>query len=114
MTQIVTMKFYEVQKYLMMTAHMLAVSQTVMNIDTWESLTADEQAILEEVFAWEAARIDELVQEMEEGLIAQCEENGMTVIRDVDTTAYQERVGIVLENYPEWVELYNQIQALEG
>ena len=113
-TQIVTMKFYEVQKYLMMTAHMLAVSQTVMNIDTWESLTAEEQAILDEVFAWEANRIVELVKENEEGLIAECEKNGMTVIRDVDTAAYQERVGIVLESYPEWVELYNKIQALEG
>lgn len=93
---------------------MLAVSQTVMNIDTWESLTAEEQAILDEVFTWEANRIVELVKQNEEGLIAECEKNGMTVIRDVDTTAYQERVGIVLESYPEWVELYNQIQGLEG
>ncbi|MBQ8619332.1 MAG: TRAP transporter substrate-binding protein [Clostridia bacterium] len=113
-TQIVTMKFYEVQKYLMMTGHMMAVSQTVMNLDTWNGLTAEEQAILEEVFTWEANRIVELVKEQEEGLIAECEANGMTVIRDVDTSAYQERVGIVLESYPEWVELYNQIQALEG
>lgn len=113
-TQIVTMKFYEVQKYLMMTGHMLAVSGTVMNLDTWNSLTAEEQAILEEVFTFEANRIDELVQQNEEALIAECEANGMTVIRDVDTTEYQERVSIVLESYPEWVDLYNQIQELEG
>ena len=113
-TQIVTMKFYEVQKYLMMTGHMLAVSGTVMNLDTWNSLTPEEQDILEQVFTFEANRIDELVQQNEEALIAQCEENGMTVIRDIDTTQYQERVPIVLESYPEWVELYNQIPALEG
>ena len=113
-TQIVTMKFYEVQKYLMMTGHMLAVSGTVMNLDTWNSLTPEEQDILEQVFTFEANRIDELVQQNEEALIAQCEENGMTVIRDVDTKPYQDRVPIVLESYPEWVELYNQIQALEG
>lgn len=113
-TQIVTMKFYEVQKYLMLTGHMLAVSGTVMNLDTWNSLTPEEQDILDQVFTFEANRIDELVRQNEEALITECEANGMTIIRDVDTTPYQERVPLVLEKYPDWVELYNQIQALEG
>ena len=113
-TQIVTMKFYEVQKYLIMTKHMLAVSGAVMCQDTWNSLTAEQQDILEQVFTFEANRIDELVQQNEEALIAECEANGMTVIRDVDTKPYQDRVQLVLDAYPEWVELYNKIQALEG
>lgn len=113
-TQIVTMKFYEVQKYLMLTAHMLAISGTVMSQSAWESLTAEDQAILEQVFSEEAARIEQLVREKEESLIQECIDHGMTVIRDVDTKPFQERVPLVLENYPEWVELYNQIQALEG
>ena len=113
-TQIVTMKFYEVQKYLMLTGHMLAVSGTVMNLDTWNSLTPEEQDILDQVVTFEANRIDELVRQNEEALITECEANGMTLIRDVDTTPYQERVPLVLEKYPDWVELYNQIQALEG
>lgn len=113
-TQIVTMKFYEVQKYLMLTAHMLAVSGTVMSTAAWDSLTAEEQAIMEEVFTFEANRICELVEQNEEALIQECIDNGMTVIRDIDTTPFQERVPLVLENYPDWVELYNAIQALEG
>lgn len=113
-TQIVTMKFYEVQKYLMLTGHMLAVSGTVMSKSAWESLSAEDQAILEEVFTFEANRIEELVKANEEKLIQECIDNGMTVIRDVDTTPFRERVPMVLENYPDWVELYNAIQALEG
>lgn len=38
----------------------------------------------------------------------------MTVIRDIDTKPFQERVPLVLKNYPEWVDLYNAIQGLEG
>ena len=42
LTQIVTMKFYEVQKYLMMTRHMLAVAGTIMSDATWKSLSAED------------------------------------------------------------------------
>lgn len=113
-TQIVTMKFYEVQKYLMTTGHMLAIAGTVMSKNAWEALTAEEQAILEEVFTFEANRIDELVVQNEEKLTQECIDNGMTIIRDIDTNPFRERVPLVLEKYPEWVDLYNAIQALEG
>jgi len=113
-TQIVTMKFYEVQKYLMTTAHMLAISGTVMSKTAWEALSAEEQAILEEVFTAEANRIVELVIQNEEKLMQECVDNGMTILRDVDTTPFKERVPLVLEKYPDWVEVYEAIQALEG
>lgn len=113
-TQIVTMKFYEVQKYLMLTSHMLAISGTVMSQTAWDSLTEEEKAIMEQVFTFEANRIDELVMQNEESLLQECENNGMTIIRDVDTTPFRERVPLVLEHYPEWIDLYNAIQALEG
>ncbi len=113
-TQIVTMKFYEVQKYLMTTAHMLAISGTVMSKSAWDALTVEEQAILEEVFTAEANRIVELVMLNEEKLMQECVDNGMTILRDIDTTPFRERVPLVLEKYPEWVDLYNAIQGLEG
>lgn len=112
-TQIVTMKFYEVQKYLMLTKHMLAVSSTIMSQSTWDSLSPEDQAIVQEVFKNEADKIDKMVVDDEEALIAECEKNGMQVIRDIDTTPFQERVNLVLESNPDWVELYNAIQELK-
>jgi TRAP-type C4-dicarboxylate transport system substrate-binding protein len=113
-TQITTMKFYEVQKYLELTAHMLAVSSTIISQKTWNSLSSEDQKILREVFHDEAEQIDKMVVENEEKLIQLCVDNGMTVIRDVDTKPFRERVPLVLKNYPEWVDLYSEIQKIGG
>ena len=113
-TQIITMKFYEVQKYLMLSAHMLAVSSTIVADKTWKSFSAADQQIVREVFKKEADTIDEMVVKNEENLMKQCEQNGMTIIRDFDTKPFRDRVPLVLERYPEWVDIYNQIQNLKG
>jgi tripartite ATP-independent transporter DctP family solute receptor len=113
-TQITTMKFYEVQKYLILDAHMLAVSSTIVSDKVWKSLSPADQQILREVFKAEADQIDDMVVKNEENLIKQCEQNGMTVIRDIDTTPFRERVPLVLKKYPEWVDIYNEIQKLKG
>lgn len=112
LTQIVTMKFFEVQKYLMLTQHMLAVAGTTMSTKTWNSLSAEDQQIIVEVFRFEADRIDQIVRENEEALIAEVQSAGMTVIRDIDTKPFRDRVSLVLEKNPSWVELYNQIQRI--
>src|SRR5699024_7312079 len=68
-------KFYEVQDYLFDTKHFFSVSTYGMNQDFWDSLTEEEQAIVEEAaeeavnFSWdnkekstEEAK-DELIEE---------------------------------------------------
>lgn len=112
LTQIVTMKFYEVQKYLMLTRHMLAVAGTIMSEKTWNSLSIEDQKIVEEVFRFEADRIDEIVRENENALIDQVKAEGMIVIDDIDTKPFRDRVSLVLDRNPSWVELYNQIQQI--
>ena len=113
-TQITTMKFYEVQKYLELTAHMLAVSSTIISQKAWNSLSPEDQKIMREVFHDEAAQIDQMVVSNEEKLIQECIDNGMTVIRDVDTKPFRDRVPMVLKNYPEWADLYDEIQKIGG
>lgn len=113
-TQISTMKFYEVQKYLMLTSHMLAVSSTIISQNTWNSLSEEDQNIIREVFKYEADYIDQMVVQNEEALIQQLVDHGMILIDDVDTTPFRERVPMVLERYPDWVDIYNAIQDLEG
>ncbi|XOQ45162.1 MAG: C4-dicarboxylate ABC transporter substrate-binding protein [Clostridium sp.] len=112
LTQIVTMKLYEVQKYLMMTQHMLACSSTIINADLWNSLSPEDQEIFQEVFTRQGNRIDELTEKNEEALMKVCEDNGMTIIKDIDTTPFRENAAKVVESYPAWQDWYDQIQAM--
>ena len=111
-TQIVTMKFYEVQDYLMLTQHMLACSSTIINQDLWNSLSTEDQEIFQEVFTRQGDRIDELTVENESALIQTCVDNGMTVVDDIDTTPFRENAAGVVEDYPAWQDWYNQIQEM--
>lgn len=112
-TQIVTMKFYEVQDYLIMTQHMLACSSTIINQSLWDSLSDEDKAIFQEVFNNMGDNVDKMTIENESALIDECVANGMTLIDDVDTTPFQENALKVVENYPSWKEWYNQIQEMK-
>ena len=109
---IISQKFYEVQKYLMKTQHMLACSSTIINLDLWNSLSEEDQAIFQEVFTWLGNRVDELTVQNEDALFAKCVENGMTIIDDIDTKPFRDNAAKVVEGYPAWQEWYNQIQEL--
>ena len=111
-TQIVTMKFYEVQDYLMTTQHMLACSSTIINKDLWDSLSDEDKAIFQEVFTRQGDRIDEMVIANEEDLFKVCEDNGMTIIRDVDLKPFQANALKVVDSYPAWKDWYDQIQKM--
>lgn len=112
-TQIVTMKFYEVQKYLIMTRHMLACSSTIINQGLWDSLSEEDKAVFDEVFANMGDNVDKMTVENEAALIDECVSNGMTLIDDVDTTPFKENALKVVENYPAWKDWYNQIQEMK-
>ena len=112
-TQIVTMKFYEVQDYLIMTQHMLACSSTIINQGLWDELPEDDKAVFSEVFTNMGNNVDKMTVENESALIDECVSNGMTLIEDIDTTPFKENAQKVVENYPAWKEWYNQIQAMK-
>ena len=112
-SQIVTMKFYEVQKYCMKTQHMLACSSTIINKDLWDSLSDVDKNIFQEVFTRQGNRIDELTQANEDKLFDVCREHGMTIVNNVDTTEYRKNAQKVVEQYPEWKNYYDRIQALK-
>ena len=111
LTQIVALKIYEVQKYIMLTEHMLATSGTIMSKKCWESLSPADQALIEEVFEFEANLIEKMVVEKEQELIEFCKSKGMEVLT-VDKTPFIERLPLVHKNFPEWIPLYDKIQAL--
>jgi tripartite ATP-independent transporter DctP family solute receptor len=110
-TQILTMKFYEVQKYLILTGHMLATSGTIMSKKSWDSLSASEKKIFEEVFSFEADTIDKEVISGEAKLLEELKSKGMEVI-EVDKAPFQQRVSLVFKKYPKFQGLYDKIQAI--
>lgn len=112
LTQIKTMKFYEVQDNLILTEHILATSGTIASQKFWDSLSPEDQKMFEEVFDAEAQFIDDMVKNNEEALLQEMIDAGMNVV-EVDKQPFMDRVSIVLEKYPEWVDLYNEIQAIK-
>jgi tripartite ATP-independent transporter DctP family solute receptor len=79
-TQIQTMKFNEVQKYLILTGHILATSGTVMSRRAWGSLNDQDKAIFEDVFRAQADWIDTEVAANEARLLADLKAKGMEVV----------------------------------
>ncbi len=79
-TSIVPLQLYDVQDYLILTNHMPNVMVTTVNLDLWESLTEDQQALLRTTFnGLREARID-AAEEEEEELLELCQEHGMTIL----------------------------------
>lgn len=110
-TQILTMRFYEVQDYLILTGHMMATSGIAMSERAWDNLTAEQQVIVQDVFNEMAEHIDNLVIDNSQEMLEELESLGMTVV-EVDIAPFQERTPLVLAKYPEWEELFNAIQDI--
>ncbi|MDR6756369.1 tripartite ATP-independent transporter DctP family solute receptor [Mycoplana sp. BE70] len=112
-TQIVTMKLFEVQKHLILTGHMLASSGLTISQRAWDELSTEDQALLREVFTEAAAHVDSLVIDGEAKLLDELTStHGMEKV-EVDKQPFMDRVPLVLAKYPEFKELYDQIQAIE-
>lgn len=111
-TQILTMKFFEVQKYLILTGHMLATSGTIMSKKAWDGLNAEEKKIFEAVFKFEADAIDEEVIAGDAKLLAELKSKGMEVV-EVNKDPFMQRVPLVLNKYPEFKDIYAKIQAIK-
>ena len=82
-------KFFEVQKYVMLTGHMLQSNSIVVNAKFYESLPDDYRKILKEETLAAGEYATELQQGEENSLIANIEKAGTQIIRDVDREAFR-------------------------
>ncbi|WP_282603714.1 DctP family TRAP transporter solute-binding subunit [Paracoccus sp. PARArs4] len=94
-------KFDEVQDYLSMTQHAYSALALAMNMDKFEGLDEEQQAMVLEVAAEAVAMQRELAQEREDEMIADLESKGMQVNRDVNAEAFQEAVRPVWDSFVE-------------
>lgn len=110
-SQIYTQKFYEVQKYMTLTDHVLALYLPVINKEFFESLSADDQALLREAMA-EATQYDfELIAKENSEYLNDIEKSGVTVTKltEAQRQAFVDAVAPARESFKERVgaEIYD-------
>lgn len=112
LVQLYSTKFYEVAKNLILTEHMIAVSQVIMSLNKWNSLAVKDQELIQSAFDKALAWNLEQIKAKKEEFIKLMQEQGVEVIRP-DKAPFMERVKLVFENYPEWEDYYKKIQAIK-
>ena len=99
LANIVAPKFDEVQDYLSLTGHFYNTIMMVVDNDTWDKISEEDQKIILD----ESSRISKEVQvkndEAEIGYVEELKSRGMTVNDDVDTNAFREKM---LPVYDKW------------
>ena len=103
----------EVQKYLSLTEHSYAMLVIAMNKNKFNSLTAEQQKAVQEVAAEAVAFQRKLSIEKEAGMMADLEERGMKINKDVDKAAFQKAITKTWDSYIDKFgkEIIDQIQA---
>jgi tripartite ATP-independent transporter DctP family solute receptor len=91
-------KFNEVQAFLNMTTHQYMALPVAISEEFWETLTAEEQEIIESS-AKEAAQFHrDLLRENEENMIKNLQAAGMEII-EPDLEAFRDKSTVVYESY---------------
>ena len=107
-------KFYEVQKYIVLTGHITDALLTIIGGPTWGKLSDADKRVFETVFKEAAARATAEIIENEKRLGAEFEKRGKTVIK-VDRAPFRAAT-VKLHNGPDatWDKAtYDKLQALK-
>ena len=107
-------KFYEVQKYIVLTGHITDALITIVGGPTWSKLSDADKKVFDAVLKEAAARATSEIIEKEKQLGAEFEKRGKTVIR-VDRKPFREAT-VKLHNGPDatWDKAtYDKLQALK-
>jgi len=112
-SDIISRKFYEVQKYVIKTEHVLSVGGVACSNKCWDSLDADTQAAVTEAVNHILDYVDDATingaPEQEKFITDQ----GCEIVTIEDKTPFKERASLVFEEYPEFEYYYNKIQEIE-
>ena len=107
-------KFYEVQKHIMLTGHIVDGVATQIAPHVWKKLTADEKKIFTEVTQEAARRGTEIVKQREAKLADEFRKRGLTV-EAVDRSGFQKAVlsKVPMETMGYDKKDWDKIQALK-
>ena len=106
-------KFYEVQKYIVLTGHITDALLTIIGGPTWNKLSDGDKKIFETVLKEAATRATPQIADAEKKLVADFEKRGKTVVK-VDRKPFRDAV-VKLHNGPDatWPkDVYDKLQGL--
>jgi TRAP-type C4-dicarboxylate transport system substrate-binding protein len=106
-------KFYEVQKYIILTGHITDALITIVGAPTWAKLSDADKNIFETTLKEAAARATLEIIDIEKKLGAEFEKRGKTVVR-VDRKPFRDAT-MKLHNGPDatWPkDVYDRLQKL--
>lgn len=91
LTTIEAKKFYEVQKNIVLTGHIVDHLNTVVSKNLWGSLSDADKAIFTEVMQEASARATKIIEEREDKLVGTFKEKGINVV-EVDKSDFEKTV----------------------
>src|SRR5690349_18653089 len=106
-------KFYEVQKYIVLTGHITDALLTIVGGPTWNKLSDADKKVFETVLKEAATKATTEIVDIEKKMSAEMEKRGKTVAR-VDRKPFRDAV-IKLHNGPDatWPkDVYDKLQQL--
>ncbi|WP_026699546.1 TRAP transporter substrate-binding protein [Salibacterium aidingense] len=108
-----SMKFYEVQDYVSLTAHTYSPAITVASSNAWDKLSEEQQTAVQEAVDETTEYQREELQNKEEEIMQTLEENGVTITEDPDREAFREATSGVKDVLSEEVpsSLLEEIEA---
>src|SRR5450631_1200479 len=106
-------KFYEVQKYIVLTGHITDALLTIVSGATWNKLTDADKKVFEEVLKEAASKATGEIVDIEKKLVDEFVKRGKTVVK-VDRKPFREAT-MKLHNGPDatWPrDVYDRLQGL--
>jgi TRAP-type C4-dicarboxylate transport system substrate-binding protein len=91
LTTIDAKKFYEVQKFIILTGHIVDHLNTIVSQTVWAKLSDADKAIFTEVMQEAAARATNIIVERENQLVQTFKDRGITVT-EVDKSDFEKNV----------------------
>jgi TRAP-type C4-dicarboxylate transport system substrate-binding protein len=101
---IAAQKFYEVQRFLNLTGHIITPQICMMNAEKYNALSDADKTAVNEAFAAGGQVNDQKFRDMEGSLIADFRQRGMTIVES-DRPAFQEAMAPV---YPRFEETWGR------
>jgi len=114
LTTIEAKKFYEVQKHIVLTGHIVDHLNTLISKTLWSQLSDTDKQIFTEVMQQAAERATKIIEEREQKLVGTFKEKGIDVV-EVDKSDFEKTVNetVKLEDFGYMKEDWDAIRAIK-